>query len=359
MQARGRHAAAGWTAAPDACTRPCRYDPGLPAACGSRCAGAPDRLSSALEPVLVALFKLLSRLPLGVVQAIGGVLGRLVYLVGGTYRQRLRENMALAGLDVDALAWRAAAEAGKQSLETAWVWLRPRAQLARKIAWADAAVLDAALAEGRAVIILTPHLGCFEAIAQGYALRAEARTRPMTALYRRPRKDVLLPLVEDARAKDGLLLAPADMRGVRMLMRAIRQKEVLGILPDQVPSQGDGVWAPFFGQPAYTMVLPAKLALSGNAIVLVLGAERLPAGAGFRIHVERLAQALTGNPEQDAAAINRAIEQMVLRFPSQYLWGYHRYKRPAGAPAPQAAAASPAASPAASAAPDRPPQDGR
>jgi KDO2-lipid IV(A) lauroyltransferase len=280
--------------------------------------------------VLVAFFKLLSRLPLGVVQAIGGVLGRLVYAAGGRYAQRLRENMARAGLDVDRLAGSAAAEAGKQSLETAWVWLRPRADLARKIQWADATVLETALAEGPPVIILTPHLGCFEAIAQGYALRPEARSRPMTALYRRPRKDVLLPLVEDARAKDGLLLAPADMRGVRMLMRAIKLRQVLGILPDQVPSQGDGVWAPFFGQPAYTMVLPAKLALSGKAIVLVLGAQRLPKGAGFRIHVERLAEPLVSVPEQDAAAINRAIEAMVLRFPTQYLWGYNRYKCPAG-----------------------------
>lgn len=283
--------------------------------------------------MLVFVFKLLSRLPLSVVQALGGLLGRLVYLLGGRYAQRLRNHMALAGLDVAQLAGSAAAEAGKQSLETAWVWLRPRVDLARKIEWADEPVLRAALDDGRAVIILTPHLGCFEAIAQGYALRPEARTRPMTALYRRPKKDVLLPLVEDARAKDGLLLAPADMRGVRMLMRALKSRQVLGILPDQVPSQGDGVWAPFFGKPAYTMVLPAKLALSGNAIVLVLGAERLPQGAGFRIHVERLSEPLVGEPAVDAATINRAIEKMVLRFPTQYLWGYNRYKRPAGAPA--------------------------
>jgi KDO2-lipid IV(A) lauroyltransferase len=288
--------------------------------------------------VLLVVFKLLSRLPLSVVQALGGLLGRLVYATGGSYSRRLREHMALAGLDVPRLAGRAAAEAGKQSLETAWVWLRPREDLAPRIDWTQARALDEALADGRPVIILTPHLGCFEAIAQGYALRPEARTRPMTALYRRPKKDVLRPLVEDARAKDGLMLAPADMRGVRMLMRALKMKQVLGILPDQVPSQGDGVWAPFFGKPAYTMVLPAKLARAGDAIVLVLGAERLPRGAGFRIHVERLTEPLAGTPEDDAAAINRAIEKMVLRFPTQYLWGYNRYKRPSGAPPPDAQA---------------------
>ncbi len=282
--------------------------------------------------MLVFVLKLLSRLPLAVVHALGAVLGRLVDLFGGAHSRRLRENMAQAGLAGEPLARAAAAEAGKQALEAAWVWLRPRADLARKVHWADAPVLDAALADGRPVLLLTPHLGCFEAIAQSYALRPEARTRPLTALYRRPRKDVLLPLVEDARAKEGLLLAPADMRGVRMLMRALKHKQVLGILPDQVPSQGDGVWVPFFGRPAYTMVLPSRLARAGNAIVLMLAAERLPRGAGFRIHVERLAEPLVGDASADAATINRALERMVLRFPTQYLWGYNRYKQPAGAP---------------------------
>lgn len=287
--------------------------------------------------MLVQLFKLLSRLPLSTVQSIGAVLGWIVYVASGSYRRRLRENLAQAGLDADALALRAAAEAGRQSLETAWVWLRPRADLARRIEWADADVVDAAVADGRPVIMLTPHLGCFEAIAQAWAMRPEASARPMTALYRVPRKDALRPLVEGARRKDNLLLAPADLRGVRMLLRAVKNRQVLGILPDQVPAQGDGVWVPFFGRPAYTMVLPAKLARAGDAIPLVMAAERLPRGAGFRIHAERLEEPLTGDPAHDAAAINRGIERMVLRFPAQYLWGYNRYKVPRGAPPPTVA----------------------
>ncbi len=288
--------------------------------------------------MVLLIFRLLSKLPLGVVQALGGVLGRIVYWTAGSYRRRLRENMAQAGLDVDQLAGEAAAEAGKQSLEMAWIWLRPRADLLAKVHWVDDAVLRHALADGRPIVMLTPHLGSFEAIAQAYALRPEARTRPMTALYRRPRKDVLLPLVEEARAKEGLKLAPADMRGVRMLMRALKQREVVGILPDQVPGAGDGVWAPFFGKPAFTMVLPAKLAASADALVLVFAAERLPDGRGFNIHIEPLDGALIGEPQADAATINAAIERMVLRFPTQYLWGYNRYKTPANTPAQPATA---------------------
>ncbi len=290
--------------------------------------------------MLLFIFRLLSKLPLGVVQTLGGVLGRIVYWTAGSYRRRLRANMAQAGLDVDQLAGEAAAEAGKQSLEMAWIWLRPRADLLAKVHWVDDGVLRHALADGRPIVMLTPHLGSFEAIAQAYALRPEARTRPMTALYRRPRKDVLLPLVEEARAKEGLKLAPADMRGVRMLMRALKQREVVGILPDQVPGAGDGVWAPFFGKPAFTMVLPAKLANTADALVLVFAAERLPAGRGFNVHIEPLEGALIGEPQADAATINAAIERMVLRFPTQYLWGYNRYKTPANAPAQPATADS-------------------
>ena len=290
--------------------------------------------------MLLSLFRLLSRLPLGLLQAIGGVLGRVVYLLSGRYRERLRANLARAGLDADRLAWAAAAEAGKQQLETAWVWMRPRADFAARVSWADEPAMRRALDADRALILLTPHLGSFEAIAQAYALRPEARTRPMTVLYRRPRKAALVPLVERGRERDGLLLAPADLRGVRMLIKAVRSKQAAGILPDQVPSQGDGVWAPFFGAPAYTMTLPGRLASAGAATVLVMGGERLPRGRGFRIHAEPVTEELTGDPVHDATAINRAVERMVLCFPLQYLWGYNRYKCPSGMTRPDVAAAA-------------------
>ncbi len=278
--------------------------------------------------MVLALFKVLARLPLGVLHAIGGASGLLVYVCSRRYRHRLRDNLAQAGFDVNAMALPAAREAGKQALETAWIWLRSPEDLQRAVRWSDEAVLKRALDDGRAVMILTPHLGCFEAIAQAYAVRPEARARPMTALFRIPRKAILRPLVEGTRAKENLKLAPADVTGVRLLLRALKRREVVGILPDQVPTRGDGVWAPFFGKPAYTMTLPARLAHSANAIALVLGAERF--GSGFRIHVEPLAEPLSGDAERDAASINRGIEKMILRFPAQYLWGYNRYKSPEG-----------------------------
>jgi KDO2-lipid IV(A) lauroyltransferase len=288
--------------------------------------------------VLRLLFRCVAALPLAVVHAVGGVLGRAVFWLSPTYRRRLRENLAQAGYRDPALVGAAAAEAGKQALETAWVWMRPRADIVERTEVADMPVVDAALADGRPVMFLPPHLGCFEVTAQFYAaFRPEAATRPMTVLYRTPRKSVLRGIVETGRAAEGLKLAPAEMKGVRMLMKAMRDREVVGILPDQVPSRGEGAWAPFFGRWAYTMTLPARLARQFDAIVLFVYGERLPGGRGYRIHLKRLQEPLTGIVEQDAAVMNRGLEALIRERPAQYLWGYNRYKAPAGAPAPESA----------------------
>jgi KDO2-lipid IV(A) lauroyltransferase len=269
------------------------------------------------------------------VHAVGGFLGNLVFWLSPTYRRRLRQNLVQAGYSDPKLVREAAAEAGKQGLETPWIWMRPRSDIVTRTEVANMPIVDAALADGRPVMFLPPHLGCFEVTAQFYAaFRPEAKTRPMTVLYRIPRKAVLRDIVATGRAAEGLKLAPADLKGVRMLMKAMKAREVVGILPDQVPSQGEGAWAPFFGRWAYTMTLPARLARQFDAIVLFVYGERLPEGRGYRIHLRRLEEPFTGDPAQDAALMNRGLESLIRECPAQYLWGYNRYKIPAGAEAP-------------------------
>lgn len=285
--------------------------------------------------MLNLLLRLVAALPLRAVHGIGGFLGRVVYWLSPAYRRRTNENLALAGYDDPALCREAIAGAGRQGLETPWIWQRRRADLAPLIEVADMDLVDKALADGRPVMFLPPHLGCFEVTAQFYAaFRPEAKARPITVLYRIPRKAILRPLVESGRAADGLLLAPAEIRGVRMLVKAMKERQVVGILPDQVPSRGEGVWAPFFGRWAYTMTLPARLARQFDAIVLLVYGERLPRGAGYRIHLRSLQETLTGDAAHDAAVMNRGLETLIRECPTQYLWGYNRYKVPAGAEPP-------------------------
>ena len=234
----------------------------------------------------------------------------------------------------------AAREAGKQAMETPWIFMRPRSESAATATLVDPVTFNTALADGRPVLLMTPHLGCFEVFAQFYAAtRPDAKQRPMTVLYRVPRKSMLRSMAERGRAAEGLILAPAEMRGVRMMIRAMQQRQVVGILPDQVPLHGEGVWAPFFGREAYTMTLPARLALQFDAIVLFLYSERLPHGAGFRIHFRPLERKFTGDARTDAAIINTELEALIRTCPHQYLWAYNRYKVPPGVEPPTSKAA--------------------
>jgi KDO2-lipid IV(A) lauroyltransferase len=285
--------------------------------------------------MLNLLLRLVAALPLRSVYAIGGFLGHVVYWLSPTYRRRLNENLGLAGYTDASTRREAIAGAGRQGLETPWIWKRSRDDLIARTSVMDMRLVDEVMADGRPVMFLLPHLGCFEVTGQFYAaFRPEAKTRPITVLYRVPRKSILRPLVEAGRAADGLRLAPAELRGVRMLMKAMKDRHAVGILPDQVPSRGEGVWAPFFGRWAYTMTLPARLARQFDAIVLFVYGERLPRGAGYRIHLRRLQEPLTGDPAHDAAVMNRGLESLIRECPTQYLWGYNRYKVPAGAEQP-------------------------
>ena len=280
--------------------------------------------------MLLLVFRILSLLPLRALHALGGALGWAVYAMSPRYRRQLRNNLPARLPDRARILRAAIGEGGKQIVETAWVWMRPAEQIRARFRIDEAERFDALMRQDRAVLILTPHLGCFEMVAQSHMVNAVGRVRPMLALYRVPRKAALRPLVEQTRARHGLLLAPADLGGVRLMLRALRNRQIVGLLPDQVPTRGDGVWAPFFGRPAFTMTLPARLALAHDAIAVLVFAQRLPRGAGYQIHWQVLEEAFTGDPQQDAARINHAMEGLILRCPEQYLWSYNRYKAPAG-----------------------------
>jgi KDO2-lipid IV(A) lauroyltransferase len=262
---------------------------------------------------------------------LGAALGWLVYLVSPSYRRRLRGNLEHAGHGAHLRA--AIAESGKAILELPFVWCAPQARVTRHVTMENWELVQRQLDSGKGIVFLTPHLGCFELTAQQVSLRQE-----LTVMYRPPRKSALKPLVEGARARQNMHLAPANLSGVRMLVKALKGGQPVGVLPDQVPQEGEGVWAPFFGRNAYTMTLPAKLAQLGKADILLTYAERLPHGRGYVIRFVPFEGDLAGTPAQQAASINRAMEQLVNRCPAQYFWSYNRYKRPQGVAAPQAEA---------------------
>jgi Kdo2-lipid IVA lauroyltransferase/acyltransferase len=282
----------------------------------------------------------LSRRSLGFLHALGTLLGWAAYALSASYRQRLRANAALAGIS-ERERRAAVAQAGRMAAEMPRLWLRPAAEPLQPAAqWQQAELIDAALDGGRGLIMLTPHLGSFEVIAQAYAERFGGR-QPVTVLYRPSRNAWLRELETTARARPGLLTAPATLLGVRQMIRALRHRQTVGLLPDQVPPNGMGVWAPFFGQPAYTMTLASRLAQQTGALLLLVIGERLPHSEGWRIRVFEMpeplpaAEAFAGDDvahqTECAAVMNRAMEFLIRQCPAQYLWGYNRYKPPRAA----------------------------
>lgn len=278
--------------------------------------------------MFIALFRFLSIFPLPVLHGIGAGLGWLVYLASPSYRRRLRDHISQAGFADHAT--RAIAEAGKSILELPFVWCANPQRVLRSASIENWEVAQQALDAAQGVIFLTPHLGCFEIIAQAIAVKT-----PLTALYRPPRKRALQPLMEDARGRSNLLLAPANLSGVRQMLKALKKGGAVGLLPDQVPQQGEGVWADFFGRPAYTMTMSSKLHELTGAPIILTYARRLPWGRGFLIRFVRFdtlsPQPLAGTPEQQARAINHAMEKLIANCPEQYFWSYNRYKAPAHA----------------------------
>jgi Kdo2-lipid IVA lauroyltransferase/acyltransferase len=279
----------------------------------------------------------LSRRSLGFLHAMGGALGWAGYVLSGSYRRRLHANAALAGIGTRERR-AAVAEAGRMVAELPRLWLRAAAEpLQPQVQWRYAELIESALDSGRGVVMLTPHLGSFEVIAQAYAERFGAR-QPLTALYRPARKAWLRELETTARNRPGLLTAPASLAGVRQMIRALRHGQTVGLLPDQVPPDGMGVWAPFFGRPAYTMTLASRLVLQTGAAVLLTLGERLPQAAGWRVHVFELPEPLPAagayagddgaHQTECAAVMNRAMEFLIRQCPTQYLWAYNRYKAP-------------------------------
>jgi KDO2-lipid IV(A) lauroyltransferase len=275
------------------------------------------------------VFKALARWPLPLLHNLGALAGWLAWLLSATYRRNFSRHIGQAGMTAAKTA--AIAEAGKALLELPKIWLRPQDEvIARVVKVSGWELVEAAWSAGRGILFLTPHLGCFEITAQYYAAR-----KPITVLYRRPKQAWLAPLIEAGRGAN-LKLAPADLSGVRRLLKALKSGEAVGMLPDQVPGNGEGAWLPFFGRPAYTMTLAARLAQSvpGGATVLLAYGERLHYGAGFHLKLFPLSAPLAGDLMQRATQLNGELETLIRQCPEQYLWGYNRYKVPAGAAPP-------------------------
>lgn len=216
----------------------------------------------------------------------------------------------------------------RQSLEMLRTWTHPACENLSRLSQRDGqALYDAALASGRGVIVAAPHFGNWELLNQWLAERG-----PVAIVYRPPESGVVDGFLQLARGIDNVHQVRAEGPAVRRLFKVLKDGGAVGILPDQQPKMGDGVFAPFFGIDALTMTLVNRLAERTGALVLYGWCERTGPDLQFALHVIPADPLVaSADPVVAATALNAGIERIARRDPSQYQWTYKRYSlRPPG-----------------------------
>ncbi len=271
--------------------------------------------------IMLRLFSnLLAKLSLPTLHQLGAGLGRVLFFISSSSASMQRHNLLQSHLvpadDITPTLKANAQESGKSLIETLAIWQKSDVALLNLVkqvqGWEH---VTEALDANKGLIFLTPHMGCFEITSIYYGAK-----HPITILYRPPKLKWLQNMMNVGRARPGVTLAEANTQGVRKLMQALKRGEAIGMLPDQIPAEGEGEWAPFFNKPAYTMTLASKLASRTGAAVIMAFGERLQDGEGYTIHLSRVESIAS------PTLLNQAIERQIAQKPEQYLWQYNRYK---------------------------------
>ena len=281
-----------------------------------------------------AFFRLFAMLPLPIAHALGTLIGLIGAVVPSSFARRTRFHIArclpeLGPWERRRLAFRALIESGKALAELPLLFAGPEA---RVLGWLreirGRALLDAAVAAGKGIIGASPHLGAWEMAGLAFS-----RLQPMVTMYR-PQTEPWDSLMKAGRARFGAEVVPSDRGGMRKLLEMLKRGGSIGVLPDQDPPTGSGVFAPFFGIAAHSPVFASRLARRTGATILYVYAERLSWGRGYVLHIEPAPPEVADADEVRAVtAVNRGVEACIRRFPAQYYWAYMRFRRrPAGEP---------------------------
>ena len=265
-----------------------------------------------------------SHLPLKLNHYLGAFIGQLLYLLNTDAKKVTRQNIAtcfseLSKNEQRSLIKKSLIETGKNLTESSLIWNQSFSENAKHIRNIHG---ENYLDTDENTILLVPHLGCWEITG-----RVIANTRAITFLFKPLKKQQQNQYLFERRNQGNLTMASADQSGVLKLQRALKQGELVGMLPDQDPGQEGGIMAPFFNSPVNTMTLLVRLAKKYNARVVMCWANRLKKGRGFDLNFEPLD--LTSSSDdlfEQVTLMNRAIEDLIRRFPDQYMWSYSRFK---------------------------------
>lgn len=278
--------------------------------------------------ILKGIVRGLALLPICVARTFGTAWGWCCYVLPTRVKATTAINVALCfpelpSSDQNVLVRTSLAHTGRFAMETGIVWYGDHSRLD---ALTDCDVPEAILANqraGRGTLLLTPHFGNWELMA--FYLEKVG----MTALYDPPDSGSVEELITTARQRWGGKMVPTSMKGLRVLLRDLKNGGVAVVLPDQVPTAGEGRVASFFGQDALTMTLAHRLVRQSQAVPLMAFVERVH--GGFRLQTMPLPPEFAdADPDVAAAALNRGVEAVVSVDPAQYQWEYKRFRRVPG-----------------------------
>ena len=265
-----------------------------------------------------------SHLPLKLNHFLGAFIGYFLYLFNTDAKKVTLQNIAICFSELSnderhSLVKKSLIETGKNLTESSLVWNQSFAKNAKYIRNIHGA---SHLDTDEKTILLVPHLGCWEITG-----RVIANNRAVTFLFKPLKEQQQNQYLFKRRNQGNLTMASADKSGILKLQRALKQGELIGMLPDQDPGQEGGIIAPFFNHSVNTMTLLVRLAKKHNARVVMCWANRLKKGKGFDLNFEPLD--LTSSSDdllEQVTLMNRAIENLIKRFPDQYMWSYRRFK---------------------------------
>jgi len=283
-----------------------------------------------------ALLWLSSRFSLRANQRFAEKLARWVWRASRRHRQVVETNIRLcfpeySAAEQERLARRSLAETLKTALELGPVWKNYGQNIDAVIrnvtGWES---VLAASEQGKGVLIAAPHLGNWEVLGMFLS-----RLPDFALLYKAPDQPGVEKTLLRYRGQAGAEQMAATPTAVRQILTRLKRGGAVGILPDQKPKSGQGEFAPFFAQPAYTMTLFSRLAAKTRVPVFTAAAIRRPDGEGFDVHFAPCDSAIYGSTAASVACLNAALENMVRQAPEQYQWSYKRFSiTPEGMPNP-------------------------
>lgn len=282
-----------------------------------------DRLS-------LALLRFFARLSLPVLQRLGAAIGALVacFPRSGIYQTVLRNLQLCYPHESD--AWHhtttkaSLRSTAMTAFEFAKTWGMPPAYSVSQIRDCHGEnIFHEALAAGQGVIAIVPHWGTWEFMNAW----VNQFTSPII-MYKPGKQPGVDAFVAEARGRLNATVVPTDDSGVRATFKALRKGGFTAILPDHIPGDNGGVFAPFFGISTWTGVMVPKLAAKTACRIVVMGCVRRADGQGFDLHFQAGDPDINHADTQTAtAAMNRAMAKFINLAPEQYQWSYKRFKR--------------------------------